>query len=889
MKFHKLVPVLCLVTVSSAQADFFSSLLSDAQSIYTAVTSILAPTTASTTTSTRATSTSSSSTSTSSTSSTSSSSTTSVSNASITPTPTTTPSLTSASTSVAAASQSSSASTSGGGGVDTLPIVLGCTLGALALAALLALLFLCHRRKRRSAKSAKHRPLSPDDDEINSWRHTRPYVRSEKSPLGHTVPIAGTAATAPLMSERSTLYPDHHHQNPFVPVPPPARRTHSRAGLQDVTEYSAHPYSPDHFPPHSRPIFEPAQHDRDNHHAMAAGLGGATLGGLAAHARDRHVRKRSSSRGRHTDDNPRYSEAEHNTLPEAATVDRRSGSVSRANAKEPWPFMDASRRSMDGSTSRSRSLSVNHEHYMTPDQHPVESMPSSGFFNGAAAGGSTGLLAPRRTGGRSPQRKGILKNTTSQFSTSSSSSNDRTYSTHSTVSPETEMADSGPHELESAIIPPLPVQRERRDSALGTAAPMGAAAAHSNFSKSGSESPRLSMVPPPIHTSEPSYDPPHVPSRSPKRHSLDHRARYSSANEGTVELPAHFNREATVSPPLEPSAAEHDLTSPVSPINTSQPGSWSRAQAEQLGLDPNGVAAKTASQESTAVGSISPEDKSDDPSNQSSGLVSAIQKIFSSSNSAWNDQEDTTSQTLIRPDNNYHDDVDHRYRSVPQRKPAPSRSSVQSHSQYGEVDQANVDTIPGAWMEETAPLQQARHRPSGDSARSQPPQYRSRDNSLGQTSINDFAPKVPTNISSNSTRPRARSRPGYGIGSGDPFDLARVRTDSSMTGLSLANCHEPGTDASPRLHSYRISTASNPYTHQEPTLADLRRQVMAEDRERARQSWRKSQSRERKDSVGRYGNDQEFFDLVDQTTGSGRFYAESAGDQRGVAPVGWAV
>lgn len=130
----------------------------------------------------------------------------------------------------------------------------------------------------------------------------------------------------------------------------------------------------------------------------------------------------------------------------------------------------------------------------------------------------------------------------------------------------------------------------------------------------------------------------------------------------------------------------------------------------------------------------------------------------------------------------------------------------------------------------------------------------------------------------NGNRPRAHSRPGYGIGSGDPFDLARTRTDSSMTGISLSNYQEPAANAG-RPRSHRQSSGHNV---NEPTLADLRREVMAEDRQRAQKAWRNSRSHSRSGSAGlRYGDDKDLYDLLDQTTGHGRYYAAPQQDRRG--------
>lgn len=712
-----------------------------------------------------------------------------------------------------------------------------------------------------------------------------------------TTPMINHSA-APSMSERSPPRMHSQHQNPFVPVPPPARRS-SRQGLNDSTEYSAHPYSPDHYPNHHDDSYHTTRDEHDGHHALEAGLAGAALGGLAAHARDRHERKRSESRGRSTHEKVPFSESEHNALPEAHVEERRSGDVARANVKEPWPFMQDQRRSMDTSRSRSRSFSRGDDHFVTPSQTPSEPMPShAGFASAAAIGGIAGTAAQRRATAHSPHRKGILKNTNSHFSTSSSSSNDQPQSRSPVSDLKNDRDSTGPHELASADVPMPFAQRERRNSALGTAAPLAAAAAHTNRPRSGSGGSRTSLSRLSLTIPDEEQNPPLLPSRSPNRHSLDSRARYTSANEGTAELPSdstrqptemplHHKKQSIVSPPLEPlNVTENSgLMSPISPV-TEENGSWSKAQAEQFGISHTGLEERTVSQESTAVGSPPAEKHIDDTSdNSSSGLVSAIQKIFSSQKSAWDDRDDDVEifPTLNRKHGARDLDQDRPRRSVPRRKAAPGQNPAQLHSQYGELAQTDLDEPQ---IQPVAP-QHDLPRKSIDSSRSLPPRY-SKDTSMTATSMHDFAPSTPTSTAP--TRPRAHSRSGYGIGSGDPFDLARVRTDSSMTGISLANYVEPAQSSPSRPRPYRTSTGSSS-SQKEPTLADLRRQVMAEDRERARQSWRRSQSRERTNSVGRFGDDREFFNLIDETTGTGRFYADNGQGRRksqGQGEVGWA-
>lgn len=676
------------------------------------------------------------------------------------------------------------------------------------------------------------------------------------------------------------------HQNPFAPVPPPARRSNSRAGLHGPAYYSTQPYSADDYHPQNGPrpdtLREEPNIHGDNHHTAAAAAGGLALGGLAAHALGQHGRKRPESRDRDITDEKRdlaFSEDEHNTLPQ--TAHRNSGSVSRASVKEPWPFMDAhDRRSMDSARSRAQSLNRSPEYFATPDQHPSHPPALPSAAGTAVLGGLAGAAVARNSRNKSPHRKGILKQTTSDSSDPVSTSS-RSRSSDNIAGADRRDFASGPHELAATDYPPTPTTRERRDSTLGTAAPTAAIGSYINETsperqrpgrgRSGSSTSLPMPVQPitiPTASQRNSTDSnaPAIPSRSPRRMSINPNARYSTATEGTAEMPAHSTEKELVSPPLQPQRLhEHDgIVSPVSPINDSQPGSWSRAQAEELGITTAGAGPATAgarnlSQQSTAV--ESPEVASDSSSDQSSGLVSAIQRIFNSQKSAWADEESANSRahyhTLSTSGTQYDDTVP--VKSVPHRKPAPNRNSSQYHSQYGNVDRTSTgsEIMPGAWQQNSP---NPRH--SGESARSIPPQHRSRGNSIPNI---DAASTEYDNPAANQTRPRARSRSGYGFGSGDPFDLATMRTDSNMTGISLSNYTTPSTHMThPNVQpayqrpAFPKRDSSSP-EYKEPTLAELRLQVVEEDKQRAR----KQQKHSRNNSAGlRYGDDSELFNLA---------------------------
>lgn len=773
---------------------------------------------------------------------------------------------------------------------------------------------MCRRRRRRNSRSAKHRALSPNDsEEYEAWRHEKPYVRSSKGFTSRTQPI--DAAGAPLTSERDTSHLQSNHANPFVPVPPPPRRSASRSGLHDVTAYSAHPYSPEHVT--GLETNNNAHHSKpgSNDHALAAGLGGAALGGLAAHAIDRHDRKQSEPLAGNVFEKtkPTYSEEELNTLPEAATEERRSGSVGRASVKEPWPYTDAvKRRSMDSAKSGNRSSSRSQDHFSTPDSTPADSHGASGvgLAGAAAAGGLAGAITSRKKTSRSPHKRGILKQTLSDSSDPASTPSDRGRSKEPMLVAHPEKRNStasiqsntSVHELETVDIPPTPPARDRRQSILGSAAPLAAtgamatvAGANHGRRRSTSHGSKSDVTLPPPVLPEPSVAPPRIPSRSPKRASLDSRARYSISNSGALEPPEPTPKLQVVSPQFEPQGKgdQDALLSPVSPIADSRVGSWSNVQAKELGMSPEG-ATKPLSQESTVIGSASPSTdlSASSSENQSSGLVSAISKIFSSGRGNYTDEE---SQSVMGHPPNSWDNNEQRFRKVPRRKPAPA-VVIPPVSQQNNSQRASVEGMPGSWTQgSSTPSQQNTARSSSDSARSFsfPNRTRGRGTSINKISTNDFAtgtgnlasqhtgsisnptPTHPRPLSLPASAVNPYSRSGYGIGSGDPFDLARTRTDSSMTGVSLASANYQ--DPAPRPRPFRSSTGSD---YPQPTLADLRREVMAEDRERARQTWRRSQSRERSESLGqRYGDDRDLWNIIDQTTGQGRFYANH--DKRG--------
>lgn len=866
MASRQLFLILIAAQSATAQTDLFGSIFSVAESF---VTSLFAPTT----TSTSSASTTSEASSTNTGSTTSSVPTTSSSQLAA---PASSPTASSASTAAASQTSSLASSSSAGAGSDsnsnTLAIVLGCTLGALALAAFLALLFFCRRRRQRSRNASKHKALSTSDDEAEIWHHEKPRLRSSKEPTTHVSALDHNSTTDPLTHGQRTSNFDQGHHNPFVPVPPPARRS-MHTGMHDDTAYSAHPFHPEDINAYRTEPHANTAHDHHGSEAMAAGAGGALLGGLAAHAKHRHDRKRSQSRGRGTGihkANSKFSEDEHNALPEAALPTRRSGSVSRASAKEPWPFMDSTGKKSSDSARPSSRGPQSYDEFSTPNQYPIDGghgSPGTALMGAAAAGGLAGAVASRKSKSRSPQRKGILKQNISDSSNPSSLTTEDYLPTTMSRSPTRPLVSAGPHELATSDTTSAGQPNEGHNGARGMAVPLAATvgASAKYHRRSGSGESYHSSTPLPLLVIPHEEHRPIIPSRSPKRTSLDYsRARYSSANEGTAELPS---QQSLISPSVDAKkSTENDaLLSPVSPISESQTGSWSKAQAESLGLGRTDRLDKPPSQESTLVNSATPNEGLNDGENHSSGLVSAIQRIFNSGKPMSEDHEALVENSI---DNENHSNREKRLRTVPHRKPAPDRASHQPLSQYGDIaGHQQPDVMPGSW--ENAP---ARH--SMDSARPLSPRFQSRGNSFKNTSVNDFVSSPPS-----ANRYRPNPKPGYGLGSGDPFDLARGRTDSSMTGVSLSNYQEPTVNPV-RPRSLRQSSGSD---YKEPTLADLRKEVLAEDRQRAKQVWRNSNRHSRSNSAGlRYGDDRDLFDLIDQTTGhtshtshtgQGRYYS----------------
>ena len=201
--------------------------------------------------------------------------------------------------SAAAASETDSSATAsashrGNGGNNNLPIILGCVLGALALGLfILAILLCCRRRSRHRKEAIRSRALSPDDHEVESWKqpsgsyHSRHGSNKELLGAG----AAAGAGSAPLMTEHPAFRNHQQHENPFVPVPPPPRKSapNARAGLTDGTVAGDAPYLTEKGT--GRPLSRKSEDSSHKGRNLAMSAGGLALGAAAMHHHDKNSEK----------------------------------------------------------------------------------------------------------------------------------------------------------------------------------------------------------------------------------------------------------------------------------------------------------------------------------------------------------------------------------------------------------------------------------------------------------------------------------------------------------------------------------------------------------------------------------------------------------------------
>lgn len=269
-------------SLASHAMSLYTGVTSEVVSMYTELTSILAQSGSNTPASTSATATGSSSSS----DPTSSASSTRPSSASSAKS-TSSHSSSSFSSTIAAPSQTADPSSSKDGGPNVTAIVVGVVLGAVLLGLLILLALLCLRRRRRR----RVRTETPTNDEVEGWRSQYgsgdnvPGVFTDiRATAGHDNSMA--AAAVPAMSQRSM---HNRHTNPFVPEPPPTRRTapNSRPGLTDGpdTPYKSAllPGNAVH-PAHRNGLMDDAAEEHHDHgfgKDIAIGAGGAALGAAA--------------------------------------------------------------------------------------------------------------------------------------------------------------------------------------------------------------------------------------------------------------------------------------------------------------------------------------------------------------------------------------------------------------------------------------------------------------------------------------------------------------------------------------------------------------------------------------------------------------------------------
>ncbi|OQU96835.1 hypothetical protein CLAIMM_02862 [Cladophialophora immunda] len=206
-----------------------------------------------------------------------------------------------------------------------LPIILGCVLGALALGLSILALVICFKRRRLSS-SPRHSALSPGDDEVESWRVSRPSDTAASHGSLHR--DLGVAGTAPLMSEHPAFRNPQGYENPFVPVPPPPRRTapNSRPGLTDGMAPGDDPFV--------KEITGPSRSDSvsstySTHHTggIAAGIAAAAAGAdLMHHSNEYHGQSAPAANGQ----------------PIPARINRKPVPVQYTNNSEPWPYSPVS-------------------------------------------------------------------------------------------------------------------------------------------------------------------------------------------------------------------------------------------------------------------------------------------------------------------------------------------------------------------------------------------------------------------------------------------------------------------------------------------------------------------------------------------------------------------
>ena len=479
-------------------------------------------------------------------------------------------------------SATASASHSGNGGNNNLPIILGCVLGALALGLfILAILLCCRRRSRRRKAAIRARALSPDDHEVESWKHPTGNYHSRH---GSNKELLGTGTTtgavaAPLMIEHPAFRNHQQHENPFVPVPPPPRKSapNARAGLTDGTVAGDAPYLTEKGT--GRPLSRKSEDSSHKGRNFAMGAGGLALGAAAMHHHDKNSEKGIEV------NNPYNRPTSINRKPVPANDDLHHGpwaTPSTTANDDSFALSSAGgRRSSESSRSKRVSrdparanTAFDNQYAPVPDQddkdHHYASTAAAlgaGALGGAALAhnhnrprdnsrsrassrsrGASRSRGTSRSHSQSPHRSLLLDakhfaiNDTNRNSDPSKSSNTKEYTgavpyeeMRSGAAPTTtappSYATQGPFD-----VPPAPQTRSRRNSPLGMAAPAAAALSyvgsdhHDRPRERSSSRPRSFPHSPDDYTRTPSpglSGPPAMPSRTPVRRSFPEQRNYS--------------------------------------------------------------------------------------------------------------------------------------------------------------------------------------------------------------------------------------------------------------------------------------------------------------------------------------------------------------------------
>ncbi|RVX71714.1 hypothetical protein B0A52_03898 [Exophiala mesophila] len=448
-------------------------------------------------------------------------------------------------------------------GHHKLAIILGSVLGILALGFFLLAIVLCQKRRRHPNTSPRHSALSPADEDIESWR-VREARRFDSS--HHDQGDYG----APLMTESARR---NSQENPFVPVPPPPRRSapNSRAGLTDGMVPGDEPFLDDGS---GYRLSKSRSRDSASHKkgALAAGIAGAAVSAGLMH----HHKAQDDEKTLVADDGALPTEAEPIPPSRPRSITRKPVPVNNVNNSEPWPYSPVSpispiepeteMESLNKLSSRSSGESRRSFHRdaaranaaFDQEYSPhLDDEPEGGGHHGNAMAIGAGGLAIGALGGaaiahdqnnkrrsrsssgdsnsglrrhsqgsnrrysRSPHRlSGEVPSPGYDLSTSSSDTyvEDKTEpSPPQNVPPPSRPGnprrDSDP---DPSTIPPTPTTRSRRNSALGTMAPPSAI--HSYIHRPAIPSPLSTELLPDSYTESDAHH--RLPSRSPRRSSL---------------------------------------------------------------------------------------------------------------------------------------------------------------------------------------------------------------------------------------------------------------------------------------------------------------------------------------------------------------------------------